>query len=419
MNDGNDWRGQKSAAPEDGGQACGQSGGVPPYAPPGGNVPPPYAPPSGNTPPPYLPPTLNDPVTLYRRGLRRELMVIVLVLAGYFMIQTTVSSAVYVFQMLFGGGFQSILQSAQSSIDPNTGQLDMSGYLNDVTNLSSSGLGDMALLQLVAVVLSFPIFFAVAGKRWFSDYVPRVNRRMTGAGFLQIFVVCMGAQLVFTIIGFIADLLLKQVGLSLTGVYETTMGMMQGPFAYAYIMILGPISEELIFRGAIMRKLEPYGANLAIVVSALLFGLYHMIIIQAVFAFLVGIILGYAAQRYSLKWAILLHILINSISVLLEAFIPNEWAITGIMAAFFIGALLILILQRAYIRAEVAEGRVLQPSVNGPEMGGQVYGDGSGQPGRLSLQPFRMAFSSVALILYICATVLGGIVLMLTSSLMG
>ena len=45
-----------------------------------------------------------------------------------------------------------------------------------------------------------------------------------------------------------------------------------------------------------------------------MFGLMHENIPQSVFAFMVGIILGYVAIEYSIWWAIILHIINNGLS---------------------------------------------------------------------------------------------------------
>ena len=88
------------------------------------------------------------------------------------------------------------------------------------------------------------------------------------------------------------------------------------------VAIVGPIFEELVFRGIIFKKANDimpfYAAN---IVQAILFALVHMNLIQIIYTFPVGIMLGYITMRYrSLVPAILLHILNNSISVLLVVY---------------------------------------------------------------------------------------------------
>lgn len=82
---------------------------------------------------------------------------------------------------------------------------------------------------------------------------------------------------------------------------------------WLYIGLIGPICEETMFRGVLMKELKPLGKNFAIFTSALAFGLFHDDVVQGVFAFLFGLILGFVAMEYSLVWSIALHIFNNAI----------------------------------------------------------------------------------------------------------
>lgn len=80
-----------------------------------------------------------------------------------------------------------------------------------------------------------------------------------------------------------------------------------------YGTIVGPIAEELMFRGYVLGKLKKHGEFFAIVASALIFGAFHGNVIQLVHAGLAGIIYGFVASRYGVKWSIALHIFNNGI----------------------------------------------------------------------------------------------------------
>lgn len=85
------------------------------------------------------------------------------------------------------------------------------------------------------------------------------------------------------------------------------------------IAIVAPILEECLFRGAIEKHLLKLWQRpwLAIVVSALVFGLVHMNPAQSVFAFFIGIVLGWLYWRTgSVMPSIVGHILNNSIAVI-------------------------------------------------------------------------------------------------------
>ena len=80
------------------------------------------------------------------------------------------------------------------------------------------------------------------------------------------------------------------------------------------VMIVAPIGEELLFRGLTQKyALRCFSPTLAIIFQATLFSLYHGNIIQCVYAFIFGLILGLLAHHFqSILPGILLHISINS-----------------------------------------------------------------------------------------------------------
>lgn len=80
-----------------------------------------------------------------------------------------------------------------------------------------------------------------------------------------------------------------------------------------YASLIGPVIEEIVFRGFIMRALGKYGKTFAILASAIFFAAYHANIPQAIFAFFCGLVLGYIAVEYGIIWSSILHIFNNFI----------------------------------------------------------------------------------------------------------
>ncbi len=85
-------------------------------------------------------------------------------------------------------------------------------------------------------------------------------------------------------------------------------------------VILAPLAEEFLFRGVTLRKatkIMPF--FLANILQAALFGIYHGNLIQGVYAFAFGLILGYVAEYFHSIWAsILLHAFVNGSAELLS-----------------------------------------------------------------------------------------------------
>jgi membrane protease YdiL (CAAX protease family) len=90
-------------------------------------------------------------------------------------------------------------------------------------------------------------------------------------------------------------------------------------WTFLMVGITGPVLEEVLFRGIILEGfLTRYRPFPSIVLSALLFGLFHMNPWQFIPGFLIGLLLGYIyLKTRSLIPVILVHMVNNSFSYLI------------------------------------------------------------------------------------------------------
>lgn len=79
------------------------------------------------------------------------------------------------------------------------------------------------------------------------------------------------------------------------------------------VVVLGPIIEELIFRGILINILKnPFGKITAVVLQAVFFGLWHRDPVQMVYTSIFGIFLGVVYLRTNkIRYPIYMHILNN------------------------------------------------------------------------------------------------------------
>lgn len=81
---------------------------------------------------------------------------------------------------------------------------------------------------------------------------------------------------------------------------------------FLYMVICAPILEEYIFRKLIVDRTVKYGQGVAIVLSGLMFGLFHGNLNQFAYAFLLGLFLAFLyVKTGDLKVTIGLHMCIN------------------------------------------------------------------------------------------------------------
>lgn len=230
----------------------------------------------------------------------------------------------------------------------NTGSIDMDWITNQVLN--NSGWGYM-----LAIVIGFFILLLWKKSAFTFGTIWQQNKPMKVGGFLQILCIFMSAQLIFMVLALLGELLLNQFGFSSQGIESLEM---DGPSMFIYAGLGAPISEEILFRGLILRRMEPYGKKFAIFASAFLFGLFHGNLSQAPFAFCVGLVLGYVTLEHNIGWAMVLHMFNNLIisdnltrlaQLLPEA--TGELLIWAVIGVFSLAAIVILIVQRKNIKA--------------------------------------------------------------------
>lgn len=109
---------------------------------------------------------------------------------------------------------------------------------------------------------------------------------------------------------------------------KTVMEVVKSPFGVLSIALLGPVAEELCFRGAIIGGMLREGRHpwTAILVSSMFFSLIHFNPAQIPFAFVMGLVLGLIYVRTeSLLLPIFIHVFNNSTAVL-QLFVMGDAA---------------------------------------------------------------------------------------------
>lgn len=170
-----------------------------------------------------------------------------------------------------------------------------------------------------------------------GNYLPEIKRTFHPLQLIAIVVLVPGMQFfssyLTTFVSMLFPAWLKQ--------YEKLMetaGLTSdiGVLMLIYSVLLGPVCEELIFRGVTMRlfrRAVPFWA--ANLMQAILFGVFHMNWIQGIYAFALGLVLGIICEKGgSIYCSILFHILFNFwgtvISQILEP-LENSTALGMIM----------------------------------------------------------------------------------------
>ena len=168
----------------------------------------------------------------------------------------------------------------------------LSGQMASVEKITRSVTSN-AWGYFVAIAIGLVILLLWKKPKFCTQTMFKKGKPMTVGSFFAIFVVFMSAQLIFQLLAILLELLFNRFGLSLTEMMESASGSADSLSMFLYVGIGAPIAEEILFRGLVLRSIEPYGKKFAIFASALMFGLYHGNLIQIPFALAVGLVLGY------------------------------------------------------------------------------------------------------------------------------
>lgn len=119
---------------------------------------------------------------------------------------------------------------------------------------------------------------------------------------------------------FLLDLLMSYLSFLPNLMEQTFSSVFESIWGIIAVTLIGPLLEELIFRGAVTRfLLEKYTPRTAILVSALIFGLIHMNPTQVIGGFILGLLLAWVYfKTKSILPVLIIHIVNNSLSVMIN-----------------------------------------------------------------------------------------------------
>lgn len=233
---------------------------------------------------------------------------------------------------------------------------------------------DGGMIAAVIVGSIFMGFFMM--KRVTVKEILAKRKKMTPAVFIVLLFLFMLIQYPIGILIDVFESLLNLIGLTAETAIENASADSSTFTAFLYLSFGAPIFEEIIFRGFTMNAYHKANGSktLALVMSAIIFGMMHGNPIQIFFAFVVGLVLGYTAMEYGIIWSILLHIINNFVLGDFLNFItkslPEETQSrigSGVMLFFFIGGVIALIWKRkfilSYIRENGCEGKYFKWSL--------------------------------------------------------
>ena len=218
-------------------------------------------------------------------------------------------------------------------------------------------------IQLVAQTAMFAVFGL-----WYYLAYGRKKRPETAekpAGLHIVLLVLMGLILQFGISSVLTliELMAPKVMENYNELMETMgLGEMSLPVMIA-VSVMAPLSEEVLCRGVILRLAEMVSPRfwVANVIQALAFGILHGNLVQGIYAFALGLVIGYIYGKYRNIWlCMLLHGAMNLSSYVITPFymlFPEDNPVPVLIVVFVVSAALFVLCFRPFVaRSRGGEG---------------------------------------------------------------
>ena len=212
-------------------------------------------------------------------------------------------------------------------------------------------IGLIPKLTFVACIVSIVIFgiwyyFGFVKKDIKADKYESGIAKMKDPGTIIFLVVLtLGMHFFVCLVGSLVGYLIPDSGEWLDSIMGMTVG--ENDIAgYLSVMLIAPISEEIAFRGVMLKKLkESFGFVGCVTVTTVLFGIMHLNPMQSIYVLPMGVMFAYVAYKYdSVIPAIIAHILNNCVGMILPGILGRNLKNleSAILFAIFIGLAMVI-----------------------------------------------------------------------------
>jgi len=234
-------------------------------------------------------------------------------------------------------------------------QMGMSGEINAITQDDMMNrLLDMVMEYAIPATIIFQLFnFLIFGlwfKLWGHNKFVNPLKVVKGSNLGVAFCSAVSLEMLIGVAMTIVAVVWPEVIQSFVEMMEMSGVGEMNVLSFLATVILAPITEELIFRGVTMRLTKWAGMSFVVgnIVQAVLFGVFHMNLVQGVYASVIGLVLGYLGHRYKTLWVpILVHLFCNLYATVIGMFEIPDTILTNVImfvlgTVFAVGAILLM-----------------------------------------------------------------------------
>lgn len=189
----------------------------------------------------------------------------------------------------------------------------VSSLLSSFAGAAAVTINQMAILMAISYAVTIPLCMLIV------KAVPQyehVQKEKWGIGKLLFFLmISLGLMMFGNIISQIGQTIVNMLtGHQMTNPLGNILNDSNIIGSIVMVVIIAPIVEEFLFRKVLLDRVRVYGDKVAILLSGILFGLFHGNIFQVIYATLLGMVLAYVYLKTSrIEYCIGLHMVINTV----------------------------------------------------------------------------------------------------------
>jgi membrane protease YdiL (CAAX protease family) len=185
---------------------------------------------------------------------------------------------------------------------------------DDAVYRYETGVGGIAQ-ALIVIALLYWLSVGLSRREFFGLRRPHSWPRALGLSFGALVTIFFGAYAIVTAAGAGDEQNLTPEGWdsSRAGAYA---------LSFVAIVLVGPLAEELLYRGAGISLLRPYGVATAVIGTAVLFGLAHGLLLSLGALILFGLVTAFLRVRTgSIYPSLAVHVAFNAIGMIGPLFV--------------------------------------------------------------------------------------------------
>jgi membrane protease YdiL (CAAX protease family) len=139
------------------------------------------------------------------------------------------------------------------------------------------------------------------------------GRGLSAGQLARLVLACIGITYSLNLLSMQLSALIEQLkGRPVTNMLEAAVTGSNPWLSFFVVVIVAPVMEEIVFRGFLYKKLIAYGEKTYVLLSALIFALFHVNFYQLLYAFALGALFAkVVCHTKSIRYTVILHLIIN------------------------------------------------------------------------------------------------------------